>query len=157
MTKNYFFLSLSLVFISFLGNAQEATSGIDGMRKNAISFNIGGTTPFIGITYERVVSENVSLEIGAGIPSIGVGMKYFPWGIKESKFLFHVGLTSIFLSHESLDIWGTSDESGVFVVGYLPIGISYFGKNGFNLGVDVGPAIAANFGPYGNIKLGYRF
>ena len=156
MTKNYFFLSLSLVLISFLGNAQEATSGIDGMRKNAISFNIAGTTPLVGITYERIVSENVSLEIGAGIPSVGAGFKYYPWGIKESKILFHVGLTGGFVFTEALDFWGTSDESGVFF-GYLPIGISYFGEDGFNLGVDVGPAIAANFGPYGNIKVGYRF
>lgn len=156
MTKNYFLLSLSLVFISFSGNAQEATSGIDGMRKNAISFNILGTTPIIGITYDRLVSENVSLEIGAGIPSIGAGFKYYPWNIKESKILFHVGLSTSFIFSEAFDVWGTSDKSGVFM-GYLPIGISYFGKNGFNLGVDIGPAVAAIVTPYGNLKLGYRF
>lgn len=156
MTKNYFLLSLSLVFISFLGNAQEATSGIDGMRKNAISFNIAGTTPIIGIVYDRIVSENVSLEIGAGIPSIGAGFKYYPWGIKESKILFHVGLTSAIIFSEALDTWGTSDESSVFF-GYLPIGISYFGEHGFNLGVDLGPAVAAHVAPWGNIKVGYRF
>lgn len=156
MTKNYFLLSLSLVFISFVGNAQEATSGIDGMRKNAISFNIAGTTPIVGIVYDRVVSENVSLEIGAGIPSVGAGFKYYPWGIKESKILFHIGLTGGYFFSEALDIWGSSDESGVFF-GYLPIGISYFGEHGFNLGVDLGPTVAANFGPWGNIKVGYRF
>ncbi|MFN4761907.1 hypothetical protein ACKGJN_02180 [Gillisia sp. Q332] len=156
MTKIYLLLSLSLVFISFSGNAQEAASGIDGMRKNAISLNILGTTPIVGITYDRIVSENVSFEIGAGLPSIGVGMKYFPSGIKESKFLFHLGLTSVFVFSEAFDIWGTSDKSGSFM-GYLPIGISYFGEGGFGLGIDLGPAVASEFFPYGNVKVGYRF
>ena len=156
MIKTKFLLPFALVLVSFLGNAQETTSSIDGMRKNAISFNIAGTTPFVGIVYDRVVSENVSIEIGAGIPSVGAGFKYYPFGIKESKILFHVGLTGGYFFTESLDIWGTSDESGVFF-GYVPIGISYFGEHGFNLGVDVGPAVAAEFAPWGNIKLGYRF
>lgn len=156
MTKNYFLLSLSLVFISFLGNAQETTSSFDGIRKNAISFNILGTTPIIGITYERVVSEYVSLEIGAGIPSVGAGFKYYPWGIKESKILFHVGLSGSYVFSEALDFWGTSDEKGLFT-GYLPIGISYFGEHGFNFGIDLGPIAAAVVSPYGNLKLGYRF
>lgn len=156
MTKNYFLLSLTLVFISFSGIAQEATSGIEGMRKNAISFNLLGTTPLVGITYDRIVSEKVSIEIGAGIPSAGAGFKYYPWSIKESKILFHVGLTTSFIFSEAFDVWGTSDKSGVFM-GYLPIGVSYFGKHGFNLGADIGPAVAAQVIPYGNLKLGYRF
>ncbi len=156
MTENYFLLSLSLVFISFLGNTQESASGIDGMRKNAISLNILGTTPIVGITYDRIVSEKVSIEIGAGIPSVGAGFKYYAWNIKESKILFHVGLSTSFIFSEAFDVWGTSDNSGVFM-GYLPIGMSYFGKHGFNLGVDIGPAVAAQVIPYGNLKLGYRF
>jgi hypothetical protein len=157
MMKIKFLLPIALVLVSFLGNAQETTSSIDGMRKNAISFNIVGTTPIIGITYDRIVSENVILEIGAGLPSIGAGIKYFPFGIKESKILFHVGLTGSYIFTEALDLSGTSeDESGVFF-GYLPIGISYFGEHGFNLGVDLGPAVADGFAPWGNLKLGYRF
>ncbi len=156
MIKTKFSLLIAFVLVSFLGNAQETTSSFDGMRKNAVSFNIGGTTPIIGITYDRVVSENVSLEIGAGLPSVGVGFKYYPWGIKESKILFHVGLTGSYVFSEALDFWGTSDKGGVFF-GYLPIGISYFGEHGFNLGVDLGPAVADGFAPWGNLKVGYRF
>lgn len=156
MTKNYFLLGFFLIFITFLGNAQEASSGIDGMRKNAISFNVLGTTPLVGFTYDRIVSEKVSLEIGAGFPSVGAGFKYYPWNIKESEILFHVGLSTSFVFSEVFDVWGTSDNSGLFM-GYLPIGISYFGKQGFNLGVDIGPAVAAIVIPYGNLKLGYRF
>jgi len=126
------------------------------MRRNAISFNIIGTTPIVGITYDRIVSENMSIEVGVGIPSIGAGFKYYPAGIKESKMLFHVGLTAIVISTKALDIWGTSEEDGL-LIGYLPIGVSYFGEKGFNLGVDLGPAVAANFGVWGNVKVGYRF
>ena len=156
MTKNNVLLIFTVLFISFTSIAQETTSDFDSMRKNAISFNIAGTTPIVGITYDRVVSENISLEIGAGIPSVGAGFKYYPWGIKESKILFHVGLTGSYFFTEALDIWGTSDESGVFF-GYLPIGISYFGEHGFNLGVDLGPIVADVFAAWGNIKVGYRF
>ncbi|MEP6261154.1 MAG: hypothetical protein ABJ092_06220 [Gillisia sp.] len=156
MFKIYFILCLSIIFISYSGNAQEATSGFDGMRKNAISINILGTTPLIGITYDRVVSEKVSIEIGAGIPSVGAGFKYYPWGIKESKILFHVGLTGSYVFSEALDVWGNSEKKGIFM-GYLPIGISYFGERGFNFGIDVGPVAAAIVAPYGNLKLGYRF
>ena len=147
---------LSLVFLSSFVYAQETNSDFDSMRKNAISFNILGATPIIGITYERIVSKNISLEVGAGIPSVGAGFKYYPWGIKESKILFHTGLTGSIVFSEAFDIWGTSDSNGVFL-GYLPIGISYFGKKGFNLGLDLGPAVADIVAPWGNVKLGYRF
>ena len=156
MTKNNVLLIFALLFISFTSIAQETTSDFDSMRKNAISFNIAGSTPIVGITYDRIVSENLSIEIGAGIPSIGAGLKYYPWDIKESKILFHVGLTGGYLFTEALDFWGTSDVSGVFF-SYLPIGISYFGEHGFNLGVDLGPLVADSIGAWGNIKLGYRF
>jgi hypothetical protein len=156
MTKNNFLLIFTFLFISFTSIGQEATSGIDGMRKNAISFNIAGATPIVGIIYDRVVSENVSIEIGVGIPSVGAGFKYYPSGIKVSKMLFHVGLTGTVLSAKALDIWGTSEDDSLLIA-YLPIGISYFGEHGFNLGVDIGPAVATRFAPWGNVKVGYRF
>lgn len=156
MIKAKFFLAIAVVLISFLAEAQETTSDFNGIRKNAITFNILGTTPLVGITYEIVVSENISLEVGGGIPSIGAGLKYYPWNIKASKILFHVGLTGSLIFSEAFDVWGTSEKNGV-IMGYLPIGVSYFGEQGFNLGIDAGPAVAARAFPYGNIKLGYRF
>ncbi|WP_010227462.1 hypothetical protein [Gillisia marina] len=159
MTKINVLLIFTVLFVSFTSIAQETTTSINGMRKNAISFNVLGSSPFIGITYERLVSENVSLEIGVGIPSVGAGIKYFPWSIEESKILFHIGLSGTYIDTQGFDAFKTTEqkeEKGVFI-GYLPVGISYFGKNGFNLGVDVGPAIAATLGPYGNLKLDTDF
>ncbi len=156
MQKINVFLTLILVFMSFFVNGQETTSDFDSMRKNAISFNILGATPIIGITYERIVSKNISVEVGGGIPSFGAGFKYYPSGIKESQMLFHTGLSGSFVESSSFDVWGTSDNTWVFL-GYLPIGVSYFGKKGFNLGVDLGPAVADTFAIWGNVKVGYRF
>ena len=53
-----------------------------------------------------------------------------------------------------------SDREGVFF--YFPIGLSYFGKSGFNFVFDLGPAFfkqeyGTDLTPYGNIKLGKRF
>ncbi len=156
MSKNNILLIFTVLFISFNSIAQETTSGIQEMRKNAISFNILGATPIIGITYERIVSKNISLEVGAGIPSFGAGFKYYPWGIKESQMLFHTGLSGTYVETDFFDVWGTSDNTWVFL-GYLPIGVSYFGEKGFNLGVDLGPAVADTFAIWGNVKVGYRF
>jgi len=156
MAKYYILLFFAIFLITFSGIAQERNSSIEEMRKNAISFNFLGSTPLLGITYDRIVSEKVSIEIGAGIPSVGAGFKYYPWNIKESKVLFHVGLSTSFIFTEPHNVWGTNDKTGFFM-GYLPIGMSFFGKNGFNLGIDLGPSVATKVIPYGNLKLGYRF
>lgn len=151
-----FLLILSLILISSVVNAQESKLDFDSMRKNAISFNILGATPIIGITYERIVSKYISVEVGAGIPSYGAGFKYYPSGINESKMLFHTGISGSYVETDFFDVWGTSDNIGIFL-GYLPIGVSYFGEKGFNLGVDLGPAVADTFTIWGNVKVGYRF
>jgi len=49
-----------------------------GLGLNAVSLNVAGTTPLFGVTYERILSYKYSTEIGIGIVSAGVGIKYFP-------------------------------------------------------------------------------
>lgn len=150
-----------LIFILFLNSifiyAQETGNGIEGIRKNAVSFNLLGTTPAIGITYERIVSNKISLEIGVGIPSIGLGMKIFPFNIREEKIMFHTGLTATYVEIPSFGFG--SGEHGTII--YLPIGMSYFGAGGFNFGIDVGPGAVfitdTSLIGYGNLKVGYRY
>jgi hypothetical protein len=155
--KNQYLILICFLFLSSTIYSQEIKNETNEIRKNAISFNIAGTTPIIGITYERIVSDKISLEIGLGIPGIGVGMKVFPFGIREGKLMFHTGITATYV--KSKDIWSGKDVTGV--IAYLPLGMSYFGKYGFNFGIDVGPAAGmydeTKFGPYGNLKVGYRF
>jgi len=155
--KNKYLILICILFLSSTIYSQEIKNETDEIRKNAISFNILGTTPVLGITYERIVSDKISLEIGLGLPSIGVGMKVFPSGIREGKLMFHTGITATYI--ETVDFWG-GDEEGK-VIAYVPLGMSYFGKAGFNFGIDVGPGVRFEdetaFVPYGNLKVGYRF
>jgi hypothetical protein len=49
-----------------------------------------------------------------------------------------------------------------YTVSYIPLGVSYFGKKGLNLGVDIGPSnyydgYESVIFIYGNIKFGIRF
>lgn len=150
-----FILIISIVLCSLTVFSQSNT---DGIRKNAISFNFLGTTPVIGLTYERIVSNHVSLEVGVGLPSIGVGAKVFFNKIQEQQMMFNTGLTVFYV-----DFGDGYLISGSGVVIYVPIGLSYYGKKGFNFGIDVGPGI--NTGnedgviiiPYAGLKLGKRF
>jgi hypothetical protein len=88
--------------------------------KNAISFNFLGTS-VIGITYERIVSEYVSLEVGVGLPSIGIGAKIFFSKIQEQKMMFNTGLTATYVD------FGDYLFNGSGVIIYVPIGLSYYG------------------------------
>jgi len=155
--KNKYLILIFILFLSSTIYSQEIKHETGEIRKNAISFNILGTTPVLGITYERIVSDKISLEIGLGIPSIGVGMKIFPYGIRDGELMFHTGISAAYV--EFVDFWdGDTSQSAL---AYLPLGMSYFGKAGFNFGIDVGPGVVVggekNIIPYGNLKLGYRY
>ncbi len=129
-------------------------------RKQAISFNAAGSTPFIGVTYERLLSERLNVEAGLGLYSVGTAIKFFPLPIADNKMVLHAGLgTNLFAT--PFDTFGSGDVSSTT---YLVIGLSYFGKDGFNFAFDVGPSINYDFTfhetalpIYGNLKLGYRF
>jgi len=129
-------------------------------KKNAISINIAGTTPFIGITYERLLSNRLNVEVGLGVYSIGVAAKYFPFPIFNNKMVLHAAIgTNLFKTpFDSFSAEGFSNTN------YVTIGLTYFGKEGFSFALDLGPGINYDFNfnefsnlIYGNLKLGYRF
>ena len=149
---------ISVILCSATVFSQENKDDFGGVRKNAISFNFLGTTPAIGLTYERIVSKHVSLEVGVGIPSIGIGAKIFFSKIQEQKMMFNIGLTTTYV-----DLGDGVFIGGRAVIIYVPIGLSYYGSKGFNFGIDVGPITNAryrfvtNIAPYAGLKLGKRF
>ena len=149
---------ISILLCSTAAFAQEKSDSSGGIRKNAISFNFLGTTPFIGITYERIVSDHVSLEVGVGLPSIGIGAKIFFSKIQEQKMMFNTGLTATYVDFGDGYLF---NGSGVII--YIPIGLSYYGLKGFNFGIDIGPGINTGHKdgtiiiPYAGLKLGKRF
>lgn len=154
----------ALFLCSIIASSQDHKDGINGIKKNAISFNFIGTTPVIGITYERIVSENMSIELGVGIPGIGAGLKLMPFKIKENTMMFTTGFTAIYADYK--DGWLANGKRVQF---YVPIGISYYGRKGFNFGIDIGPAYRSfindsngptndnGFIPWAGIKIGMRF
>lgn len=154
--KNKYLILICILFLGSTIYSQGIKNETDEIRKNAISFNLLGTTPVLGITYERILSNKISFEIGLGLPSIGVGMKIFPYGIREEKLMFHTGITATYIDLGEGDYIG-----GQGGLAYLPLEMSYFGKAGFNFGIDVGPGVVVSdettFVPYGNLKLGYRY
>ena len=44
------------------------------------------------------MSKKISFELGIGIPSIGFGVKVFPYNIKERKAMFHIGFSAVYCS-----------------------------------------------------------
>jgi len=158
-------LKILLVLAALIGTgffnsmlAQEKVENVS--RKNAISINVAGTTPFIGITYERLLSDKINVEVGLGAVSVGVGFKYFPWPISDNKMVLHTGFsTNIFAT--PFDTFGDGEYSSI---SYAMVGLTYFGKEGLNFSIDIGPSLnydftfnETSFPMYGNLKIGYRF
>jgi hypothetical protein len=156
-----FILIISIILCSASVFAQGKGDDFGGIRKNGISFNFLGTTPVVGITYERIMSQYMSLELGVGSNSVGLGVKIMPFKIRESAMMFTTGLTTSYADYKDGFL-----ASGKRVQLYVPIGISYYGIKGFNFGIDVGPGYRMyvdstsddnGFLPWAGIKIGQRF
>ena len=163
MKKNLLVFAFIFSFLST--NAQDFKDKFPNLKKNTISLNLLGITPIIGITYERILSEKLSVEVGVGMPSLGLGMKYFPFNLKEKKLIFHTGFSATYFEgsfygyEESDGERSILEEDGLLL--YVPIGMSYYGKT-LSLGIDVGPALGdalyePEFTAYFGFKLGVRF
>ena len=81
----------TLLFWSFSAFSQDpvkdtpefepASKQENDFKKNGLSFNIAGTSPALGISYDRAITGKSIFEIGMGLPSIGIGYKRFPAGL----------------------------------------------------------------------------
>ncbi|MGR3810871.1 hypothetical protein [Jiulongibacter sp. NS-SX5] len=146
-----FVIILSLVSIDSKAQEDNYSYG-----RNAVSFAIMGSTPILGFTYERVFNPKWEGELGIGWLSGNIGIKYFPFEMKTSKLLPHIDLNASFspLYEDCFLCFG-----GKGYLGYLPVGLSYFGKKGLNLGIDAGPASTFQDPPflYAGLRIGKRF
>lgn len=155
--------TLIILFFTAIGYSQTTASfsnkndskNPDRFRKNSVSYNIHGTTQFLGVSYERIVSKSISVEAGIGVLSFGVGFKTYLYKIKNDKVNFHIGLTSIYCADPIINF---------SVKNYLPIGATYFWSKGLVIAIDAGPVTRYDLGDktnkfagYGNIKVGFRF
>ena len=151
--------TLVLIFLTFplAIFSQEMRVEQGDIKKNSISLNVAGTTPALGFTYERVLSNKILVEFGVGIPSVGLGIKIYPFNFSNQKLMFHTGITSLLIAMGG-DLYYRS------FITYVPFGISYFFENNTHIGIDAGPAFGIdpdngdrNTFPYGNFKVGFRF
>ncbi len=111
-------LIIFILGLSFLAVAQKTDSNEWLSKKNAVSVNLLGTSPILGVNYERILNDKLSMEFGVGLFSLGMGMKFYPAKIRKNKLNFHIGYTNVFLV--------VPDYS--FNVHYVPIGLSFFEK-----------------------------
>lgn len=161
MTRKDIILIIVLT-ISYLSLYAQNDPNIDSLGKNAVSVNIFGTSIIYGISYERILSKNYTLDFGVGIIGIGTGIKYYFSDLRKQKILFYSGFT---LNVSGL--YGNTDVriySGKGFLVYFPIGLSYFGKKKLSVGLDIGPGTTFvkqynghSIIIYGNIKAGFRF
>ena len=143
-----------LGFILSLGFTNNSNAQDLITEKNLLSFSVLGTSSYLGVTYERLLTDEWAVELGVGALSVGFGATYYPWKIKEDDVSFYTGvkysspnvITELFLI--------PSDTDSIV---YIPIGFTYATSEGFNLGLDIGPSLAGGTGVFGNIRAGFRF
>lgn len=119
------------------------------IKKNFINANLLGPFPFVAVSYERIIRNNLGLEAGIGTVGTGGGIRFYPVGIKPKKAILHLGLSGFYVFGD-WPIWTRG-------YGYGAIGVSVFGAWGFRFSADLGPIIFEGGGvlPYAGIKLGY--
>lgn len=164
MTK----VKLILLMVCLAGFAFTFGQNKKTIGKNSISANILGTGSYVGVSYERLLFERVSAEVGIGIIGFGTGVTLYPLRkVRAAQLNPFFGIK--YTDHAIVD---GENKSAT----YLPIGITYFSKIRMNFSVDIGPSyfrhkspgymptqqeIAkypyTNFGFWGNLKIGFRF
>lgn len=145
-------LFLILIFLALL-TSNSIFSQETRERKNAVSFGLFGTSPIVGITYERLLTNTISAEVGVGFFGLGAGVNYYPFGLKAKKVNFFTGLKYSYIEDFVLL---NLDEQFYDSKLYIPIGINYLSPWNMNFGLDIGPAIIGE-GFLGNFKIGFRF
>ncbi|MEN8251801.1 MAG: hypothetical protein ABFS32_22970 [Bacteroidota bacterium] len=162
MLQKYIVLIIILLSAATNVYAQEKPDTGNQLDKNALSFSVFGTSGMYGLSYERIISRNSSIEIGVGLIGIGAGYKYYYSDLIKGKILIHSGFTMNTSPLYSDDCFSIMRGRGILV--YLPIGMSYNGKKRLSLGLDIGPGttfVRSYSGHYviiyGNLKIGIRF
>lgn len=144
----------ALLALSLVANGQEKVTSLNTIKSNSISLGLMGTPGWpIGITYGQMLSDHLNFEIGAGVYSVGARFDYFITDPRTRRLNLYTGLSGAI----------TFDA---YPMVYLPVGISYFGKNNFQYGIDAGllysrgVSLSGNdvdFSPWFGLKAGYRF
>lgn len=133
----------------------------EGVYRSTLSVNIGGVAGIIGVSYDVLLSRHWQFECGLGFPAFGYGFSYYPFSVKREKKKFKVAYRSLLIAYPSTEL---------LVYHSIGVGLTFFTRNKWNLGFDVGAAYAHTASSFdyepptnlpfhisGNLKAGYRF
>ena len=167
--SNYKIVLILAAFIMVISHliAQPSLPEMQSIQKNSISANILGTGSYLGISYERLLGERISAELGIGLIGFGGGMSIYFKRAVPGKLNFYSGIKAS--THAIVD-----GEHKTIV--YTPFGLTFFARGPINFGMDIGPAYRIHhspgymptpeelakypfndFGIFGNLKMGIRF
>ncbi|MGI9544957.1 MAG: hypothetical protein ACR2MX_16975 [Cyclobacteriaceae bacterium] len=154
------FLFIHLTCYLSYSQSWESSAEIRRLRPTGITANLGSTSILVGGTISRYVSPaleaNFSFGVGYFTTSFAAGANYHLTG--NNRWSPYIG--GNIMIYEDLDIFSDSKETMYSV--YTPVGIQYFGPEGFTIGLEVGPMIDLGTSEFlsntwGGIMIGYRF
>ncbi len=141
---------LFLFFVHFSSFGQEINPRNE--FKNGFGLKIGGPTLALALNYNHFFTQNINLELGAGLIGAYAGVKYyFGTADKVMRFAPYVG-AQLFCTAIIFD--------GVYPGFYLPFGVQLLSKNGFNLSLEASYLLLIGRGgnfPWGSIHIGKNF
>lgn len=157
LNKNHLLRQLIIIiFLIFCTQGVHSQETDLSVKKNAVSFSVMGINPLAGFTYERSLSNYLIAELGIGYVSGGVGFKYYPLKAKLRNVSPYIAV-NVSVS----PLYGDCElcVGGDGILGYFPVGISFFGKRGLNLNLNGGLAtiFKDNRFLYGGLSIGKRF
>jgi hypothetical protein len=100
----------------------------ESFPKNVFGIKMGADDPWIGITYERFLTQYIGTEVQIGLIGASLGAKFYFPAIRSGRMNFHVGV---------LPGWGFMGGQKI----YIPIGINLITKSNIRISLDAGPRV----------------
>lgn len=151
--KNLLFIFILLTYPLISRGQNEAIEN-SGIKANNISIGLVGLQTYpVGVSFSQMFTDKLSFEIGAGLLSLGGGFTYYFTNPQYHRFNPYAGFYG-------------GIEFDNFLMFYVPVGISYFGKKNFQYSIDIGPMFSDAFSVseddpnplfWFGLKAGYRF
>jgi hypothetical protein len=121
-----------VLFSTFILKAQEEQPKYNPIKAHSISLKLLGSPTYpLGISYSQMISNRLSMEIGVGILSTGVGVDYYITNPRKHRFNLNIGLN------------GSYNYDG-FPMIYIPLGFSYLSKGSFQFNLNAGLLYSEN-------------
>lgn len=154
--------TLFILFFHFNSFGQQINPRND--FKNGFGINIGGPTFALAFNYNHFFDQNLNLELGAGFIGAYAGFKYY-FG-NANKVMRFAPYTGVEFCYSAILF------DGYYPGAYIPFGVQFFSKNGFNLSLEASGFFMLGYGnkngfmgefggvgafPWGSLHIGKNF